>query len=89
MSTLESSIASLPSTSTPNNDLNQLLKTIKESAASTIGVSSKRARHHSDDDEIKGLSQKRHLLRQQLNSNVSVDRTSLRASINRLSNSIK
>ena len=77
-STLDCSIASLPSTSTPNDDLNQLLKTIKESAASTIGVSSKRARHHSDDDEIKELSQKRHLLRQQLNSNMSADRSSLK-----------
>ena len=72
----------------PNSDLNGLLESIKDAAKSSIGVIRHRKRNRSDDDEVKNLSSQRYLLRQQLNDNQSLDRTSLRSSINRLTNQI-
>ena len=48
-----------------------------------------RKRNRSDDDEVNSLSHQRHLLRQQLNSNKSLDRTNLRSSVNHLTNQIQ
>ena len=62
----------------PNSDLNSLLDSMKDAAKSSIGVSGPRKRNRSDDDEVKSLSIQRHLLRQQLNRNKSLDRTNLR-----------
>ena len=73
----------------PNSDLNSLLDSMKDAAKSSIGVSGPRKRNRSDDDEVKSLSNQRHLLRQQLNSNKSLDRTNLRSSINHLTNQIQ
>ena len=73
----------------PNSDLNSLLESIKDAAKSSIGVTRHRKRNRSDDDEVKSLSNQRHMLRQQLNNNQSMDRTLLRSSINRLTNQIQ
>ena len=73
----------------PNCDLNGLLESMKDAAKSSIGVSGPRKRNRSDDDEVKSLSNQRHLLRQQLNSNKSLDRTNLRSSINHFTNQIQ
>jgi len=88
---LEANLAGSPDITSPNDDLDQLLDTIKISAKSSIGVqdSKTRLRHSSDDEEIKSLCQVRFLLRQQLNNNESRDRSSLRTSINQATNNIK
>ncbi|KAL5253305.1 hypothetical protein ACHWQZ_G013176 [Mnemiopsis leidyi] len=80
-----------PVSSSPNEDLAQLLNTIKDAAKQSVGTQDRkvRLRHHSDDDEVKRMSLERHHLRQLLNNNQSIDRRSLRSSINRLTKNIQ
>ena len=74
----------------PNEDLSHLLESMRSAATESVGVLKKnRLRHHSDDEELKELVDKRHALRQQLNSNQSSDRSRLRSSINQLTNMIQ
>ena len=79
------------SNSCPNNDLEQLLGAIKDAAKCSVGIQDKkiRLRHHSDDDDIQQMSSERYQLRQQLNNNQSIDRSKLRTSINKLTNTIQ
>ena len=86
---LESALRIVVPPSDPNQDLNNLLSSMKDAATSSIGAPPRRLRNRSDDDEVKELSQKRYLLRQRLNSNQSLDRTDLRSDINRLTNEIQ
>ena len=81
---LDSSLSISPVPTTPNEDLEELLGSIKDAAKESIGVQSRqlRLRHSSDDDEVKDLSHERHQLRQLLNNNKSLDRTLFRSSIN-------
>ncbi|XP_063695419.1 uncharacterized protein LOC134826846 [Bolinopsis microptera] len=63
---------------------------IRDAANVSIGPKPKaRLKHHSSDDTLKELVEKRHDLRQLLNNNQSLDRTTLRSSINHLTNSIQ
>ncbi|XP_063682583.1 uncharacterized protein LOC134817375 [Bolinopsis microptera] len=86
---LDDNLSNTVSALDPNSDLNGLLESIKDAAKSSIGVIRHRKRNRSDDDEVKNLSSQRYLLRQQLNDNQSLDRSSLRSSINCLTNQIK
>ena len=86
---LDENLSSAVPASDPNEDLDSLLKSMKDAAVSSLGVLRHRKRNSSDDDEVKDLSRQRYLLRQQLNSNQSLDRTKLRSSINRLTNQIQ
>ena len=86
---LDENLSRAAPASDPNEDLNSLLESMKDAAVSSLGVLKHRKRNSSDDDEVKDLSCQRHLLRQQLNSNQSLDRTKLRSSINRLTNRIQ
>ena len=86
---LEKNLGNAVPASNPNEDLNGLLESMKDAAKSSIGVLGHRKRNRSDDDEVKDLSSQRYLLRQQLNSNQSLDRSTLRSSINRLTNQIQ
>ncbi|XP_063691339.1 uncharacterized protein LOC134823735 [Bolinopsis microptera] len=63
---------------------------IRDAANVSIGPKPKaRLKHHSSDDTLKELVEKRHDLRQLLNNNQSLDRTTLRSSINHLTKSIQ
>ena len=63
---------------------------IRDAANVSIGPKPKaRLKHHSSDDTLKELVDKRHDLRQLLNNNQSLDRSTLRSSINHLTNSIQ
>ena len=86
---LESALSKSVPPSDPNQDLNDLLSSMKDAATSSIGAPPRRLRNRSDDDEVKEFSEKRYLLRQQLNNNKSLDRTDLRSNINRLTKKIQ
>lgn len=87
--TLVSVLSIAVSPSDPNEDLTSLIGSMKDAAAKSIGVLSRRQRNRSDDDEVKDLSHQGYLMRQQLNSNQSTDRSALRSSINHLTNKIQ
>ena len=86
---LESNLSKVVPPADPNEDLSNLLTSMKDAAKSSIGIFKHRLRNRSDDDEVKDLANQRFLLRQQLNNNKSLDRTDLRSSINRLTNKIQ
>ena len=87
--TLESTLSTVVPPEDPNDDLDSLLSSMKNAAVKSVGVLKGRLRNRSDDDEVKDLSYQRYLMRQQLNSNKSIDRTTLRSAINRLTNKIQ
>ena len=87
--TLESTLSTVAPPADPNEDLSNLLDSMKNAAVKSIGVLNRRLRNRSDDDEVKDLAYQRYLMRQQLNNNKSVDRTALRSAINRLTNKIQ
>ena len=86
---LESTLSTVVPQQDPNEDLNNLLDSMKTAAVKSVGVLKHRLRNRSDDDEVKDLAYQRYLMRQQLNSNKSADRTFLRSAINRLTNKIQ
>ena len=86
---LESTLSTVVPRQDPNEDLNNLLDSMKTAAVQSVGVLKRRLRNRSDDDEVKDLAYQRYLMRQQLNNNKSADRTTLRSAINRLTNKIQ
>ena len=86
---LESNLSKVLPHADPNEDLSNLLTSMKDAAKSSIGIFKHRLRNRSDDDEVKDLANQQFLLRQQLNNNKSLDRTDIRSSINRLTNKIQ
>ncbi len=86
---LDSRLSSAIPPTEPNEDLHQLLESMKDAAKESVGLLKNRSRHRSGDDEVVELAKKRYMLRQQLNNNQSLDRTALRASINRITNQIQ
>ena len=67
-----------------------LFESVKSAAVSTVGYSDPvRKRHYSSDSAIVNMSTERKDMLNQLNTNKSTDRTSLRVKINRLSNDIQ
>ena len=92
---LDAAIHSSKSSDTYSDAKNAAVSTVgyesvKSAAVSTVGYSDPvRKRHHSSDSAIVNMSTERKDLLNQLNTNKSTDRTSLRAKINRLSNDIQ
>ena len=86
---LESTLSTVVPQQDPNEDLNNLLDSMKTAAVQSVGVLKRRLRNRSDNDEVKDLAYQRYLMRQQLNNNKSADRTTLRSAINRLTNKIQ
>ena len=73
----------------PNNQLEELVACIRESADKTVGKLKKQKKQHcSNDPIVKSLSEERHKLRLLLNNNTSSDRSCLRKNINKLKNQI-
>ena len=74
----------------PNADLQKLFSCVRNAAHESVGPRPKsRLKHHSSDETLLHLVERRHELRQQLNNHQSLDRSGLRSSINRLTNDIQ
>ena len=87
---LDGKFSNFRTSNDPNADLQNLMSHIRDAANVSIGPKPKaRLKHHSSDDTLKELVDKRHDLRQLLNNNQSLDRSTLRSSINHLTNSIQ
>jgi len=85
--TVAQQVDNLPPSSDTTTGFNQLFETVKSAAEETVGVQ-KKLKRQSSDPRVSSMSDERHQLLLQLNSNAQRDRTELRRRINRLKNLI-
>ena len=87
---LEKHLSAMSPSDDPNADLQKLFSCVRNAAHESVGPRPKsRLKHHSSDETLLHLVERRHELRQQLNNHQSLDRSGLRSSINRLTNDIQ
>ncbi|KAL5259613.1 hypothetical protein ACHWQZ_G009906 [Mnemiopsis leidyi] len=72
---LESTLSRVVPQVEPNEDLNNLLDSMKTAAVKSLGILKHSLRNGSDDDKVKELAYQRYLMRQLLSTNKSADRT--------------